>query len=469
MCKDDVNDKEEEEEKDDDEEEEGDDEEGDDEDEEEQDDGEQSSDSSSSDDSKPRRSKRLRQKRNRSYKNSEKQKSNKKLKSSKPSKSHSTGDMELDNLLTVFVLNSINELAKNGKSDITSAKKVLEKTKEEKYIEKNMFGPFLPLNKDKKVVVITFDKVFETLNELILLAKKYDPGVEYDCNIDMKKLHRILEPLEELNEMIGLTKFKKSILDQLVHFLTGNYDMNMLHTCLFSGPGMGKTTCAQILGNIYAKCGILSKGELILAKREDFIGEFLGSTTIKTKKLLDRCKGNVLFIDEVYSLGSGNGNNRDSFSKEAVDAINSFLSENKDFICIIAGYKEEVEKCFFQLNNGLDRRFPYKHFLDNYTPKEMMQMFNKFVLDDEWRFDLDLDLNTLEKFFIEHEKCFPYFGGDIKTLLDKCKVLHSRKTIMLDKSLWKCLSFQDISQGFILYLEERQVKKDSPSHLHMYL
>jgi hypothetical protein len=410
----------------------------------------------------PRRSRRIQD-----NKRKRKEKETPKKNSPKKSKKSSTGDLDLDNLLTIYVLNSINELAKQNKN-VAVAQKVVEKTVEEKYIEKNMYGPFFPKDSEKVVVPIVFDKVFDSLSELISLGERYDPGVEYDCYIDMKKLHKIVEPLKELDAMIGLSRFKRTILDQLVHILTSGDRVEMMHTCLYSGPGMGKTTCAKILGAIYAKCGLLSKGELVLAKREDFIGEYLGSTTNKTKKLLDRCRGNVLFIDEVYSLGSGNGTNRDSFSKEAIDSLNAFLSENcSDFICIIAGYKEDVERCFFSVNIGLDRRFPYKHFLDNYTPKEMAQMFYKFLRDEQWT--TDIEEKTLESFFTEHKASFPYYGGDIKTLIDKCKVLHSRKIIILDKDLWKCLSLSDITEGFSTYLEERQVKKESPSHLHMYL
>ena len=80
-----------------------------------------------------------------------------------------------------------------------------------------------------------------------------------------------------------------------------------------------------------------------IAKREDFVGEYLGQTAIKTKKLLKSCLGGVLFIDEAYALGPGQ-KDRDSFSKEAIDTLNAFLSENKDnFCCIIAGYENDIK------------------------------------------------------------------------------------------------------------------------------
>ena len=333
------------------------------------------------------------------------------------------------------------------------------------------FGPFLPEN--KIIETVKFNKIFETLDELIILGEKYDPGICYICNIDIKKLNNIVEPLKELNNMIGLTKFKKNIIDQLVYILTTDFTNNseipMLHSCIYGSPGTGKTSVCEILGRIYAECGILSNGDLKTAKREDFVGEFLGQTSVKTKKLLESCKGKVLFIDEVYSFGSSKSTSKDMFAKEAIDCLNVFLSENyKDFICIIAGYKEEVESCFFSINEGLKRRFTNTYTIDSYSPKEMCQIFLKFVKDEDW--NTELEFQKLEKFFSENKDSFPYYGGDIKTLLDKCKIIHSRKIIMLDKSLWRVLNDEDIEEGFKLYLEERQVKKDENlSHLHMYL
>ena len=94
--------------------------------------------------------------------------------------------------------------------------------------------------------------------------------------------------------------------------------------------------------------GILSnKGNFTIAKREDFIAQYLGQTAIKTRALLESCIGGILFIDEVYSLGPGQ-KDKDSFSKEAIDTLNVFLSEHKDnFCCIIAGYEKRYREMFF--------------------------------------------------------------------------------------------------------------------------
>ncbi len=321
----------------------------------------------------------------------------------------------------------------------------------------------------KKVVAITFDKTIDSLKELIELSNQYDENVEYDCVIDMKRLSGIVNELKELDKLIGLTKFKRSVIDQLLYILTTDFSVNdefpMLHTVLYASPGLGKTTCAQILGKIYAGCGLLSKGECILAKREDFIGPHLGTTTIKTAALLKSCIGNVLFIDEVYALGSGNSSHRDSFSKEAIDCLNAFLSENyKDFICIVAGYKEEVENCFFSLNPGLKRRFTHSYTIDSYNAEEMSDIFAKFATDQGYVLECNL-----KSFFSENISSFPCYAGDVKTFLDKCKIVNARRKILVDPCLWCILSQSDIVDGFNLFLSERNFFPENLSYLKMYI
>lgn len=342
---------------------------------------------------------------------------------------------------------------------------------EEEEKQGNILGPFLPTINEMTFKHIKFDKIFQSLDELISLGETYDPSIIYICNINMKKLHKITENLKELNSMIGLDKFKTNIIDQLIYILTTDFtdrkEVPMLHTCIYGSPGTGKTTCAEILGKIYASCGILSKGHFKTAKREDFVGEFLGSTSLKTKALLNSCKGGVLFIDEAYSFGNPESK-RDSFAKEAVDTINVFLSENfRDFICIIAGYKEQIDKCFFSQNEGLKRRFTNTYTINGYSSEEMAEIFLKFVKDEGWA--SLIDKNILNNFFIENKDSFPYYGGDVKTLLDKCKIIHARKTVILEKELWKSLTRKDIEEGFLLYLEERQVKKEDNAYLSMFI
>ena len=130
-----------------------------------------------------------------------------------------------------------------------------------------------------------------------------------------------------------------------------NLNDDMLHTVITGSPGTGKTELGKILGKVYKAMGVLSNGTFHIAKRSDLIGRFQGHTAVKTQEFIDKCKGGVMFIDEAYSLG--NKEQRDTFSKECIDTINQNLTERRDFLCIIAGYRKELNKCFFAYNPGL--------------------------------------------------------------------------------------------------------------------
>ena len=201
-------------------------------------------------------------------------------------------------------------------------------------------------------------------------------------NINSIMLWRINPYLEELNSLIGMKMLKESIYCQILYYLQGLHTRNKtheyLHTMLYGTPGSGKTTVAKIIAKIYQGLNVLSKNSSFkIAHRNDFIAGYLGQTAIKTQKLLNSCVGGVLFIDEVYSLAPKN-NDKDSFSKEAIDTLTSFLSEHKhDFCCIAAGYEYDIETCFFSMNKGLKRRFPWVHKIDKYSSLELAKIFLK--------------------------------------------------------------------------------------------
>ncbi len=92
----------------------------------------------------------------------------------------------------------------------------------------------------------------------------------------------------------------------------------------------------------------------------------------------------------------------------------------------------------------------------------MSLIFKKFVIDEGYIVS-DETIQKMQAFFKEHKDSFPFYGGDIKTLLDKCKVAHMRKLIMLDKKYWKILLYKDIEDGFKIYLNQREItKEDNP-------
>src|SRR5690625_3880907 len=138
---------------------------------------------------------------------------------------------------------------------------------------------------------------------------------------------------------------------------------------LFKGnPGTGKTTVARKLAKMYFDMNILSKGHFIEAERADLVGEYIGQTAQKTRALIQKSMGGILFIDEAYSLARGG---EKDFGKEAIDTLVKHMEDNhNDFVLILAGYPHEMER-FLSLNPGLKSRFPFILDFQNYDVDQL--------------------------------------------------------------------------------------------------
>jgi hypothetical protein len=218
------------------------------------------------------------------------------------------------------------------------------------------------------------------------------------------------------------------------------------------------TSVAKIISKIYQAMNILStNGIFKIAYRDDFLAGYLGQTATKTKKLLNSCIGGVLFIDEAYALAPRQ-NDKDSFAKEAIDTINGFLSEHKnDFCCIIAGYEEEVVNCFFGMNRGLERRFPWTHRIEPYSSKDLSQIFMKMVSDMKW--NVAFEEKFLVDLFDKDKNMFKNAGGDIETFLTKCKMFHAKRVFGLGKEHKFVLTKQDVFEA-LEYTKKHNPKED---------
>jgi stage V sporulation protein K len=272
-------------------------------------------------------------------------------------------------------------------------------------------------------------------------------SIKFYKNLDTIMLWRLSPYLKLLDQMIGMQKLKETVFFQVIYYLQNmhvrNKNEEYLHTLILGGPGVGKTQVSKIIGKIYQAMGILSKnGPFKIAHRDDFIAEYLGQTAIKTKKLLNSCIGGVLFIDEVYSLAPTRSD-RDSFSKEALDTLTAFLSEHKnDFCCIAAGYKEDVQNCFFAMNKGLERRFSWIHEIEDYSSMDLAHIFMKMVKEIKW--DVSFEIKVVADIFEKNKKMFKHFGGDVETFISKAKMMHSRRVFALSNEHKFILTKEDL-------------------------
>jgi SpoVK/Ycf46/Vps4 family AAA+-type ATPase len=331
--------------------------------------------------------------------------------------------------------------------------------------------PVIVPKKKKTRPTIKFEELpsIKCLSDLIKVAETN----KWYKNINNIMLWDILPYLKELNDMIGMKTVKESIFFQIIYYLQElhlrNKEGDYLHTIITGKPGSGKTTVSKILGGIYQRMGIFSVSsqtpKFKVASRDDFVGEYLGSTAIKTKKLLTSCIGGCLFVDELYSLGPGQ-KDRDSYSKEAIDVINLFLSEHKNDFCFIgAGYKEDIEKCFFSVNQGLKRRFQWYHEIDDYNDDDLVEIFLKMVKEINW-------INNVPKpelvsMFKEQKELLKDGGGSCENLLSKIKICHSMRVFGKESNYKFVIVKEDITDAFNL-IKKYNTTKQPPEKTYSY-
>jgi len=328
---------------------------------------------------------------------------------------------------------------------------------------------------------VEIDCSIDSLTDIIHLLDKHPYIADCEYNIDLKNLHKIRPELVQLNEMIGLSSLKTSILNQLIYFLQEpilcEKKRGYKHTVLCGPPGTGKTEIAKIIGKMYSKLGVLSVkttiakvDELIVNKKEtfpfkkvtrsDLIAGYVGQTAIKTRDVIKECLGGCLFIDEAYSLGTSCDN--DGFSKECIDTLCEAMSDHKDdLMVIIAGYEEELKSQFFSANPGLESRFVWKFTIDKYSPEEMRQILEKKVAEEGWTLEMDkkTQLNWIEK----NKDDFKYYGRDMEQLLLHVKVVHSRRIYGKSRDLCKRITMDDLENGRKAFIEHQTNKKTKMS------
>ena len=307
---------------------------------------------------------------------------------------------------------------------------------------------------------INIEAEVNNINDILNLVDKYqnDPAIKY--NINMKALHDIKEPLEELNNMIGMKDLKNNIVDQILYFIQELHKGKLssgdfMHTVIYGPPGTGKTEIAKIMGKIYSKIGTLNKGTFKKVTRSDLIAGYLGQTAMKTKDVIKEALGGVLFIDEAYSLG--NPEKKDSFAKECIDTLCEALSDNKEnLMVIVAGYEKELKESFFNFNQGLDSRFTWRFKTDDYTAEDLYNIFLKKVKDIEWEVDTDSKITV--DWFKKNKDYFKFYGRDIETVLAKTKIAHSKRIFCRPDSEKKKITLKDLDKGFEIYLKNDDVK-----------
>ena len=258
-----------------------------------------------------------------------------------------------------------------------------------------------------------------------------------DSSVDLASAYAdsgVAAVLEQLDrELIGLKPVKTRIreiaalllVDQARQQLQLPSTAPSLHMSFTGRPGTGKTTVAERMSQILHRLGYLRKGHVVTVTRDDLVGQYVGHTAPKTKEMIKRAMGGVLFIDEAYYLYKP-GNERD-YGAEAIEILLQEMErQRKDFVVIFAGYGDRMED-FYRSNPGLSSRVAHHLEFPDYSNEELMQIAALLLEDQHYRLSDDAVQAFSE--YISRRRQLPFFANarSIRNALDRARLRQANR------------------------------------------
>lgn len=272
------------------------------------------------------------------------------------------------------------------------------------------------------------------------------------------EIAKILGLLDE--ELVGLKPVKTRIREIAALLLIDKLRTSLgitagnpgLHMSFTGSPGTGKTTVGLKMADILYQLGYVQKGHLLTVTRDDLVGQYIGHTAPKTKEVLKKAMGGVLFIDEAYYLYKPD-NERD-YGSEAIEILLQVMeNQREDLVVILAGYKEPMDK-FYESNPGLSSRIANHIDFPDYSVDELLQIAKLMLQDQQYQLTPDAEVALTE--YIKRRKQRPLFANarSVKNALDRARmrqanrIFDSRGQILTKKELVN-IEAQDILQSTI--------------------
>lgn len=272
------------------------------------------------------------------------------------------------------------------------------------------------------------------------------------------EISKILNLLDE--ELVGLAPVKSRIREIAALLLIDKLRRNLgitsanpgLHMSFTGSPGTGKTTVGLKMADILYQLGYIKKGHLLTVTRDDLVGQYIGHTAPKTKEVLKKAMGGVLFIDEAYYLYKPD-NERD-YGAEAIEILLQVMENQRDeLVVILAGYKEPMDK-FYESNPGLSSRIANHIDFPDYSVDELLQIAR--IMLDEQQYQLTPQAEIALGEYIKKRKEKPLFANarSVKNALDRARmrqanrIFDSRGQVLTKKELVN-LEAEDILQSSV--------------------
>ena len=272
------------------------------------------------------------------------------------------------------------------------------------------------------------------------------------------EIGKIIELLDE--ELIGLKPVKSRIREIAALLLIDKARQNLgitsanpgLHMSFTGSPGTGKTTVGLKMADILYQLGYSKKGHLLTVTRDDLVGQYIGHTAPKTKEVLKKAMGGVLFIDEAYYLYKPD-NERD-YGSEAIEILLQVMeNQREDLVVILAGYKEPMDK-FYESNPGLSSRIANHIDFPDYTTDELLKIAKMMLEEQQYQLTGEAEIALTD--YISKRKEKPLFANarSVKNALDRARmrqanrIFDSRGQVLTKKELVN-IEAQDILQSTI--------------------
>ena len=259
---------------------------------------------------------------------------------------------------------------------------------------------------------------------------------------DKTEIQKIIDNLEA--DLIGLVPVKSRIREIAALLLVDRLRKNLglmssspgLHMSFTGSPGTGKTTVGLKMADILYKLGYIRKGHLLTVTRDDLVGQYIGHTAPKTKEVLKKAMGGVLFIDEAYYLYKPD-NERD-YGSEAIEILLQVMENQRDdLVVILAGYKERMD-IFYESNPGLASRIAnHVHFPD-YSADELLEISKMMLEEQQYKFSAEAESVFLDYIKLRMEQ--PLFANarSVKNALDRARMRQANRIFELgDRALTK--------------------------------
>ncbi len=274
-------------------------------------------------------------------------------------------------------------------------------------------------------------------------------------SIDLQQILReanITEVLDQLDvDLVGLTPVKQRIRQIAAFLVVSRARLQLgiessqpnLHMCFTGNPGTGKTTVALRMAELLHRLGYVRKGHVVSVTRDDLVGQYIGHTAPKTKDVLKKAMGGVLFIDEAYYLYRPE-NERD-YGQEAIEILLQVMENNRDdLVVILAGYKDRMDT-FFQSNPGMSSRIAHHIDFPDYSQMELLEIADKMVSGMHYAFDEGARIAMSE--YIEHRRNQPHFANarSIRNALDRAILRHANRVFENASGSGSQASVEDLS------------------------